>query len=524
MAASFDDTVLVSLSVVEGVFIYSVTSYKQSSPGLLVSFLQKKVPIYHIAVAGSLLNFLSLVAAAFVPNILWMTLTMGIIGGTGCGMIVVTLSIYTVLYFDKYRGAASGFKYTGMTLAPLAFPLALSALIQEFNVFGALLVLSAVELNTLPVAMLMNKPRPGSSYCSIVCLREVSISSPQDYGTKVDHDSLRAEQRSTPVVAFKSHPLRPSQENNRSNLVVCTASVLSTGEQADVTKPTTELYAVVGEAAGNIDGKKNKPIPGERPQSAIPLDRAESTTKTAHVIIQDLQERQETITDCKILSIAPSKLNANYIEEYNVGADILSSNNVQSELGHLFRNPMLYVLVATFTMSEYIMSTFEMTLLDYSLDKGCSRKEAEPVITYVAAAELLGRLTLPLLWDCAQLPRNTLVALCLTVTAASLAVLPHLTAFGHVVAIGVVTGCSCGCAVALKPVLLSDHLGVQMLPLCWGIAGLAMIPFYFGGSFLIGLFRDKMGSYDNLYRTMSALCIVFAAMLFTSAFFVKRTR
>ncbi|KAL1422662.1 hypothetical protein MTO96_003840 [Rhipicephalus appendiculatus] len=304
--------------------------------GLLVVLLQKKLPIYHIAIAGSFLNFSSLVAAAFVPNIIWMTVAMGIIGG----------------------------------------------------------------------------------------------------------------------------------------------------EQDSVTKAAVELHTGLRAEKDNIEGTNNQFVTETLAQGDVTVDGAEDTFKRNHVINQ--------------------------------------ATGPKAKLGKLFRNPLLYLFVVVFTVSEYIMNTFEITVLDYTLDKGSPRKEAEPVIMYIAAAELLGRLTLPLLWDCTKLRRSNLVAFCLTITAASLAVLPHVTEFGHVVAVVVITGCSCGCVVALKPVLMSDHLGVQMLPLCWGLAGVAMIPFAFGGPFLIGLFRDKMGSYDNLYRMMSALSIVFAAMLFTFVFFDKR--
>ncbi|KAL1422663.1 hypothetical protein MTO96_003841 [Rhipicephalus appendiculatus] len=107
-------------------------------------------------------------------------------------------------------------------------------------------------------------------------------------------------------------------------------------------------------------------------------------------------------------------------------------------------------------------------------------------------------------------------------SALALAVIPQVNSFPLVVVMSFIMGCSSGCVVVLKPVLLSDHLGVDMLPFCWGLAGVAMIPFSVGGSLLIGLFRDAMGSYDNLYRTLSAFCCFFAIMLFTLAFFQRR--
>ncbi|KAH6947291.1 hypothetical protein HPB50_018199 [Hyalomma asiaticum] len=153
--------------------------------GLLVSLLQKKMSTYQIAVSGSLLNFIALVASAFAPTAAWMTFTLGVVGGVGYGMVVLSLSIYAMIYFDKYQGTASGCKYTGMTLAPLAFPLALSALIRMYSLSGTVLVLSAITLHTLPIAMLMNNPRPVTSCFGKKKRREALADTfCRDYGSK----------------------------------------------------------------------------------------------------------------------------------------------------------------------------------------------------------------------------------------------------------------------------------------------------------------------------------------------------
>ncbi|KAH7958839.1 hypothetical protein HPB49_005689 [Dermacentor silvarum] len=257
--------------------------------GLLVSYLEKRLSIYHITIAGSLLNFVALIAASFAPNITWMSITFGVLSGAGQGIIVVTLSIYAMLYFDKYRAAASGFKYTGISLAPF-FSMLLSLSIQQDGL----------------------------------------------------HEVLR-----------------------------------------------------------------------------------------------------------------------------------------------LFKNPILYLLVATFGLTDYVSSTFETTVLDYAVDKGATKSQALPIISYVAAAEIVGRLTLPFLWDSMRLSRSLLVALCLLGASVGLLAMPHATSFSHVIATAVTTGITTGCVTAMKPVLLSDSLGVDNLSFCWGIAGVLALPLHLGGPMLI---------------------------------------
>lgn len=190
----------------------------------------------------------------------------------------------------------------------------------------------------------------------------------------------------------------------------------------------------------------------------------------------------------------------------------------------LLKNPVLYVLVGTFTIGEYTTITFETTVLDYAADRGAARRQAEPMVMYVATAEMLGRLVIPFFWDRARLSRYLLVALCLLAEAICLVGMPHATSFPQVVATAVVTGIPAGCIVALKPVVLSDHFGVERLSVCWGIAGIALLPVAFGGPLLIGLFRDTLGSYENLYRMLSAMCVTCAVAFFVLDFLLTRAR
>ncbi|XP_049516177.1 uncharacterized protein LOC125942124 [Dermacentor silvarum] len=492
--------------------------------GLLVTLLQKKLSIYQIAVSASLLNFTAMVASAFAPTAAWMTITLGLVGGTGYGMMVLTLSIYAMVYFKKYRGTASGFKYTGMTLAPLAFPLALSALIREYNLSGTLLLLSAVTLHTLPLAMLMNNPRPVTFCCSEKRRGALRDNFRQGYGTEKESAAVTPGKQAAPVVISRPVNSREAwQEGACKSSTGRHAHNAPTAKQASVSKPTNHACfvssATVGCSKQSFEDEDNGSIP--KAPLTITLGAIEDERKYLACFSASGEHRQnEDFNSC-----CARENNAVVVEkkERTVRKSVCSKI-VSTDIRNLFRNPLFYLFLATFTTNEYTADTFEMTVLDYTIDKGTERSQAEPIITYIAAAQLVGRLSLPLLWESVGLRRSVLLALCLAAAAVPLAVMPHVHSFTHVLVTSLTMGFSSACVVVLKPVILSDHLGVQMLPFCWGLAGIALIPFTLGGSLLIGLFRDTMGSYDNLYRMMSALYLVFAIMLFIFAFFERRAQ
>ncbi|XP_037517613.1 uncharacterized protein LOC119394384 [Rhipicephalus sanguineus] len=488
--------------------------------GLLVSLLQKKLSTYQITVSGCLLNFTALVASAFAPTIVWMTITLGVIAGVGYGMIVLSLSIYAMVYFDKYRGTASGFKYTGMTLAPLAFPLALSALIRLYNLSGTLLLLSAITLHTLPLAMLMNNPRPVTCWCTKKQRREaLAHTLHKGYGTKGECVVVACKKQKASLVIYRQ--MSPKEAWQEGGGTFRHAQNGTTGNQGSVHKRTNHAPVVSSDTARVSRKSFEEHNDGLIPKAPVAIVFGASEDRRKDTALSSCDENQgNDLNGLLELGKNPPAIET---KESNVNKGA-SSKSESTNTRDLLRNPLLYLLVAAFTANEYTTDTFEMTVLDYAIDKGTERSQAEPIITYVAAAQLVGRLSVPFLWESARLRRSLLVALSLTVAAISLVVMPHVHSFTLVLVTSLTMGCSSGCVVVLKPVLLSDHLGVQMLPFCWGLAGVAMVPFSLGGSLLIGLFRDTMGSYDNLYRTLSAFCFVFAIMLFILAFFERRAQ
>lgn len=533
--------------------------------GFLVGYLQEKWSIYHIAVAGSLLNFVALIAASCAPNIVWMIITLGLISGTGICMIMLTLSLYAMLYFDKYRATASGFKYTGMSVAPLAFPMVLSALLREYGLHGTLLILSAFMLNTLPLAMLMNKPKP----FKLCCWRNTADphNDTRDEKTATTTAPLRI---SVPCLSFHRSSNKYIVTNGKlgnsaaeGGTVVNTFSPQQTPQWAHAEEGGVGRSDIAQDDVHNEESRKADMLlareavvqsrqgednhafdaSGEAKDCIKPGVTSKNSASLSHfgMPLKPKERFHQNGTANGTANIPNTCFQTKFLvhakdnkAEGDGGItripqltrqESVTTENEEIPTGgilDLLKNPVLYLLVITFGVGEYISITFETTVLDYAVDKGSLKSKAEHVIVYVAAAEMAGRLVVPFFWDRAGFRRSLLVAICLVVEATCLVAMPHATSFGEVVATAVATGLPAGCVVAMKPVLLSDCLGVQKLSICWGIAGIAMLPVALGGPLLIGLFRDTMGSYDNLYRTLAGMCAVFAVLLFGFAYYEIR--
>ncbi|EEC01454.1 monocarboxylate transporter, putative [Ixodes scapularis] len=108
--------------------------------GLALATLQRRLSLFTIFLFGGLLSWTGIVASAFVPTMAWMTATLGGIHGLGLGITTMTFSILLAMYFDKYRGLASGLNvlmadYIGVQWISTCF--GLSGLISTPLSFGS---------------------------------------------------------------------------------------------------------------------------------------------------------------------------------------------------------------------------------------------------------------------------------------------------------------------------------------------------------------------------------------------------
>ncbi|CAN7977380.1 unnamed protein product, partial [Ixodes persulcatus] len=106
---------------------------------LTVGILQRRLSIIQIGYIGSVLVWSGLIASAFAPNLVMMSLTYGLVHGSGIGIIVVTLAVVILCNFDKYRGTASGIRYIGEIASIVVFPKLLVYLRNVYKFRGMLL-------------------------------------------------------------------------------------------------------------------------------------------------------------------------------------------------------------------------------------------------------------------------------------------------------------------------------------------------------------------------------------------------
>ncbi|EEC00508.1 monocarboxylate transporter, putative, partial [Ixodes scapularis] len=126
--------------------------------GIFVGLLQRRFPIRHIMLVGSILVWAGILTSGFATSTQWLILTMGVIHGTGFGIMYVTMRYFAMLYFDKLRGVAMGITSFGISIAGFVFPKVLLYLGDTYSFLSSLFILGAFSMNITPLAYLLKVP------------------------------------------------------------------------------------------------------------------------------------------------------------------------------------------------------------------------------------------------------------------------------------------------------------------------------------------------------------------------------
>lgn len=171
------------------------------------------------------------------------------------------------------------------------------------------------------------------------------------------------------------------------------------------------------------------------------------------------------------------------------------------------------VLVLLQVVSDYSNAVFMTTIVDYAKDKGAELGRAKRTIMFAAMGQAVGRVVVPLLSDKISFSRSSIAMACLYVMAVCFLVITRVSAFEGVAALAGVAGVAQGYVLCMRPLLVADHVGVELFSFCCGVGGLVGVPMCLSGPAILGYFRDKRGSYDSLYYMLAGLSLGVAILL-----------
>ncbi|XP_077511350.1 monocarboxylate transporter 12-like isoform X2 [Amblyomma americanum] len=180
--------------------------------GLIVFVLQRYISTYHIVQLSCFVNTLALITSAFVPTVVWMTVTFGVIHGFGHGLFLTSGAIYVLLFFDKYRSAATSLMFSAWGVSAVVSQYVLSRLLDTYALDGAMLLFGGVLMHSVPIVMLAKNPSAFSVPCRRFKPALDGFDVSKSYGTEkrstnqeegfVTHEAMNTRQGATFIQAL----------------------------------------------------------------------------------------------------------------------------------------------------------------------------------------------------------------------------------------------------------------------------------------------------------------------------------
>ncbi|XP_075744328.1 monocarboxylate transporter 1-like [Rhipicephalus microplus] len=121
---------------------------------LLGGTVVQVLTVWAAAVAGGILLSTTFIASSFVNGTAFLTAVLGVLGGTGQGIIFNCSVVGLADYFSSWRGLALGVVMTGAPAASFIFPAIFNYTLEEHGLRGTLLLTGAYMLN-IPVLGLL---------------------------------------------------------------------------------------------------------------------------------------------------------------------------------------------------------------------------------------------------------------------------------------------------------------------------------------------------------------------------------
>ncbi|XP_037514082.1 monocarboxylate transporter 9 isoform X1 [Rhipicephalus sanguineus] len=455
-------------SWVESAFIMS-----SNLSALAIAFLQRRISLSHIALMAAAATSASVVASAFAPDVIWLSIVFGGAYGFAVKVFMASASIYTMLFFDKYRATAQSFISCAQGAAGMAGQTLLSRLERTYGLAGALVILGGILMHAVPLSMLLKeahrirftsflKKKASAFVANIVATSEITCSK-------------------------KGVLLRSVHQVNSCKIQ---GGPQRKPEFAFVRRTSRKIFSI---ELPCLDEKQSLPAPIKQEYSMEnSLSNSSSAVSKNMLISQEAQK----------ISTAISALEQNIPRDETITPN--QSRSLQIVLS-LLKERAFYVLVFAIVVGDYTEIVFLATAVEYGQDMNLSMEASGQIVTLWFLGQFLGSGLLPVIADNLSYSRSSFYVVTFAISSVSLVVLPHMTDIGGLALLLAIHGMAMGFIRCVKCVVIADQVGTERTAACWGISGLAIMPLSLASPEIIGYFRDSGGSYDNFYRMLGGI-------------------
>lgn len=457
-----------------------------------------------IILFGSVLMGIGFFLSAFAPNVEFLFLSQGILFGMGqaaaSGPSVVLLNSY----FDKKRGLANSLSNSGGSLGGLILPLIIQALLEEYALQGAQMIVSAMLLNIVVAGALMRPLRTTIPHKNITI--DVDANEPKQTETKHIETTNK----------LNNNEVSMSADDIR--MAVYKPEIISSGKHKQflklVPENSTQRKRTFSE---NLHEHRFTPTfkDTEHPHTAD-VSKIDNLSNI-YGSLADVTSSVQSVFLAKRLDSAVEPTSTEKENESCLSTYCLGVINFRILKNHHLKFIYLVGFLAIYGCRLQISY-----LPPYAKDCGISRRNISYLVTIIGACDFAGRFAVAWIADSKRIQRNHIIASSLIIMGITSVCISFVTTFTTFSIYSVIYGLFGGLYNSFLPLLLVECVGAKNLSTSLafviqvhGISISSMAP-------VLGTIRDLTGSYHWSFYIMGAGMLMASVLLICVEPFVKK--
>ncbi|XP_055933609.1 monocarboxylate transporter 5-like [Argiope bruennichi] len=448
---------------------FSIRVVVRNLAGPVVGALGQRFGIRNVVLIGGVLASVGILLCTFATSITWITFLWGGVHGFGVSLCGLGLLAVTQ-WFDKYKATGVGLAFSGSCFGSLVLPLFIEYALGGFGLFGCFLVTSALILNVLPAAIIMRQPS-----WMLKKTRTLSQISLPPFETNTIFEKTVVQSKTSPKVFGLSFTQRRF-----------------TGELIE--KEDGKLKLHENDSLANANEGISNPV------------YESAWEELAEVNIYQKENKKATAEKKPTLPSMPD--------------DVRQETSILKAIRILICDPIFYMISLSLAAMAMILDPVFIILVDFMLDKGFTEKVAKYFISALAIGDLIGRLSFGWVTDKKFLTVRTYMMLMQMLQGTCFMLLPIFDGFYVLMFMVTLFGAITGAALVMIPILVQTYLkSVQSLAMGFisFITGMATLTV----PYLIGYFRDEIGSYNGVIYVSGGITITVAFLWFSEPLLLK---
>ncbi|GFQ66321.1 monocarboxylate transporter 3, partial [Trichonephila clavata] len=429
----------------------------------LVSGLVNKYGCRIVSITGSLLAFVGFLLSLLVPQVEFLFLTIGLLGGVGFGLMYLPAVVSVALHFEKKRATAMGISLSGTGIGSLIMAPLTAWLISYYGYWkGALLILTGLIFNVVVLSCFYRQFGPVKEV--LIPVAEVESASEDVLDTLGLPGDIFGPQPSRPLAQQRSSFLlrRPSVASNEPGLMHKT-DIFFTGTKEASSTPS-EVFQIAS--------------PTDRSSISTPRDSALASFRKA----------------------VAGMLGLSVLRNY----------------------AFLIFTVSTFMQYFGIMSPYVYIVHKAVEINVANESQASILLSIIGIFNTIGHLIFGMCADRVKFKIIYMYSTCFVVNGIAAMMTSLISQYYHIAFYSMIFGLSYGGCVCLASIVLVEIVGMEKLNNAYGIYLLATGSSTSIGTPVIGLLHDSYGNYDAGFYLNGGLVIMGALMLLVVPFVQKK--